>query len=1018
MAFTDVITNTGVNAFGIGMPLLSPAWTTTGTLPAVQDDGMRLTLSGGAQWRAPLACIARRLADAAAPVGVTLTRPDGSSVTGPGLLLALYPQAHLRLARLYASVFQGNTEPSARPVPRYFFYGTPADAGHVAPGESLGVDGDLTVFDATGFPMDALAVASAFEVLMNAHHPLQQRAFDAGFEPNHQVKDIALLAGASGQVRLRLSDHSGQPHDGTHLTGLTAVAAARGIFSAGAGAALGKEPSDDAATGAFPEAVRRLIKLGLAPNGTLGDDLTLPAAVAGREPGRDFFSVRVVDLKPFLLGSPNTADDGVKVQRLPEIRLEENLTLLSDGNDVLGAAARALNGAAAESLVAAQDIESGFSPPQNTGAAAHWPGFPPVVVGVPPDAPASLAPDLRAGFNPVAQWAGSTPDVVLTVSGLPRGATVRVYNRRFVADAREARGDGVGGIVSDTGTLVVLLRDPLGLQALGFPPNLSMILRVDLAVVTRNRVSRIYGNVSAKIGSITNTAPPAAGPAPFDAAARRSTCRAGVLGFPGLAVAPGTSLLDAVLQSIGEGNPREGARLPTMARREILAAGLANASGGQWRSVLSAGRLGGELHSAETRLGSPGGSGGRETQTAGLATENGLLAYDLARAALRRTRNVVGRIDDLATDLWDQPTPGAGAGTFAAAVLQTVAPFCETPELAALQFAIDPDSTTRPRSWNELIQFVSTTLPTDLPLRQAIVAQLMTLQNNPEGQRLFDEVEGEIMSSIFGRRDALWALQGALSRARRFVYIESPGLASTMLPPAAGQPAPSHAVDLWQVLAGRMSAAPGLHVMFCSPKSPDFPPAYAPFVLVEAADRRAKIVALPTAADASPAASRVLAFHPVGFPGRPSRVESTVIVIDDVWAMVGGCTFRRRGLTFDGSTDVVLTDTTLLDGASPAIRDFRRALMARWLGVGPVPAPRMPDPTWVRLRDGVEAFHAIRSVLRAGGLGRIERLGGAFGPAVNPPPAHVVNPDGREFDLITTLALQFIAQAAGSSGGF
>jgi hypothetical protein len=40
--------------------------------------------------------------------------------------------------------------------------------------------------------------------------------------------------------------------------------------------------------------------------------------------------------------------------------------------------------------------------------------------------------------------------------------------------------------------------------------------------------------------------------------------------------------------------------------------------------------------------------------------------------------------------------------------------------------------------------------------------------------------------------------------------------------------------------------------------------------------------------------------------------------------MIGGCSFRRRGLTFDGGSDLVFTDTLMENGRSAAIRDSSR----------------------------------------------------------------------------------------------
>jgi hypothetical protein len=113
---------------------------------------------------------------------------------------------------------------------------------------------------------------------------------------------------------------------------------------------------------------------------------------------------------------------------------------------------------------------------------------------------------------------------------------------------------------------------------------------------------------------------------------------------------------------------------------------------------------------------------------------------------------------------------------------------------------------------------------------------------------------------------------------------------------------------------------------------------------------------------------------------RASRLEATVVIVHDVWALIGASTFRRRGPTFDGGAGLVFTDTQLIDGRSPAMASFQRALLAARLGVrsgGASPSGTMPDPTFVRLTDDVEALHVIRERLLAGGLGTIERLGTA-----------------------------------------
>ena len=120
--------------------------------------------------------------------------------------------------------------------------------------------------------------------------------------------------------------------------------------------------------------------------------------------------------------------------------------------------------------------------------------------------------------------------------------------------------------------------------------------------------------------------------------------------------------------------------------------------------------------------------------------------------------------------------------------------------------------------------------------------------------------------------------------------------------------------------------------------------------------------------------------------------------------------------TFDGGSDLVFTDTDLVNGRSPAIANFRRQLMAARLGVAAAETNdfgTMPNANFIRLNDGVEAFAAIREMLIAGGLGKIERLWNGELPGVThiPPDSvsfDVTSPEGQEFDLASALALSVI----------
>lgn len=1046
MALTDTLSGVGIRVFGGSMPVVAPSWT-AGT-PTV--DGLSLMLTGD-NWLSPLAAHVRTHAQLAERAGVLLRHGDGSPVPTSASVLSLYPQQYLRLSRLYALVLEDPATASpgralglpARPVPAHIVLESGGVAtGAVDPGDTL-VSGRLSFHDQFGQPIDAVAVAAALVAFMTADQPLQARGITDAFDPTSRLAQLVSSLAATASVRIRLVDGSGAPYSGANLTGLTSAGA--GLFTVpNLAATIGKAAVD----AAFTAEANRTLVIGLATTGRLGDSVSFPAQPSGATAlARDFFTVRVLDLSTYLLGTPAQAWAGTRIEPRPAVRRDEPAQLLADGNDVLGAGTTALAGAVTESIVVAPVIDGMFAAPSSAGSAAHWPVFP-ALVGI--AAPAGAVPiSLSGALAPTAAFltdnnpATTDIDVVLTLNGLPAGAAVRAYHRVFSADAVESRGDGAGGVADPMGTVRLLLRDPLGLRRPGQPPPTSVpagaILHVDVIVVKRTGETRIFGDVTVPITG--TAAAPAAATNLFAGATRRAICRAGILGL-GTAAAPaaGTTGIAAALALLSEGTPRDAPRLPGMARRDLLVAGLAAGTGGSWQSVLSAGRLTSELHNASARLGAPGGAGGRETQAVGVATGSGRLAFDIARAALRRTTSIYTRLLPLAGAAWNEPVvpvplpagspPSATQGTFAGAVLQTVASACETPELSLLRTLgiVDPDDAQFPRTFDALVDKVKAWLTSLVPQLPAglpadvttklndLIAKMDDLKDNAPAdestkERIFNELLREIAASGWGRRDAQWALQGALSRAERFVYIETPGLGPTAAPGATDP----FAVDLFSVLANRLNANPALHVAVCCPQQPDFPFGFNPFTDYESAERRTSLLGLPTASVADPVGSRVLAFHPIGFPGRPSRVESTVVIVDDVWALIGSSTMRRRGLAFDGGADIVLTDLEVSEGRSAAIATLRRTLQADRLGI-PVPGapPMLPSSAFVRLADGVEAFHQIREVLRGGGLGRIARLAPAepAGRPASPGPIDAVNPDGETVNLPVLLALLVLAGAA------
>src|SRR5205823_6672061 len=111
-----------------------------------------------------------------------------------------------------------------------------------------------------------------------------------------------------------------------------------------------------------------------------------------------------------------------------------------------------------------------------------------------------------------------------------------------------------------------------------------------------------------------------------------------------------------------------------------------------------------------------------------------------------------------------------------------------------------------------------------------------------------------------------------------------------------------------------------------------------------------------------------------GFPGRPETIRGTVAVVDDVWALLGSSSFSRRGLTFDGSIDIVMVDKVIKRGVSDMVRHFRRQVMARSLGLVPSALGETANANWVRLTQQRSAFELVREIVERGGDGLVEPL--------------------------------------------
>lgn len=1058
-AASILLQQTGLQPFGIGMPMLSKKWCSVsnaelaGTI-TFDAANLALNLVEDQTWFVPITAHTIKVDAGSAKPKVTLTTADGSSVLESGLLFELFPAAFQRLKRLYIKKLEVETptnypgkpaDQPLRPVPRYFFIASgdvPSEvtSGWLNAGANTNVGGNLRFFDQDGHIIHPLMVASCFSVLANAYAALVKES-----TPD-QLTNLLSLQLSSFTVRL--IQPNGMPYQGQFIEGKTDQNSAMGWFNATPSsadaelAAVLTRQADTGASGAFPQNQATHLHFGLHGFGRLGSRCGLPALPEGTTLAHDFFTVMVVDTRSYLTGSPDRTAAGYAGSRLepaPLVRLHENLALLPDGNSLMGRLQEIFGGAPPEeSLVCAPDIQPKFALP--SGADLLWSAFPPAAVTADDaDFPADFKQQVVAASTAVA-IAGSIPDVKLTLAGLPVESAVRVYNRFFSNGAVLRRGDGAGGVASTVlpvaegrtfnGQCVLRLSNPLGLEEpFAFSP--SPVLIFDLVVVQRSGKKRIFGSLEIPINTTAEDfgiADPVNNA--VATAAKQGVCRAGLLGLQATdstlpPIGDLNNLLNVILRLAGETSPRDAPRMPTMARRDLLAAAK---TGVNWQGLLASGSIAPSLHSAQQTLGSPGSQGGPETQHVGVFTQNAQLAYDVARMAFRRTTSFYDRIQQLNNALWDEPAPNAPLppaddsdatrGTFAGAVLQNIAPFCETPEFGLLKSLVDANLGSIPTNWNALVdrlrQWIAgldtsglgdALAPAASALRADLIPRLEELRNDDPGresqsERLYNELLREISAACYGRRDSQWALEQGIQQARHFIYIETPGLSFTQ-----GSTAENYSRNLIALIQARIATHPGLKVIFCVPKFPAYSKKYAEYQKKEVKERFELINnQVPSA--------NVVCFHPIGFPGRPTHLESHVCIVDDVWALVGSSMFSRRGLTFDGSADLVFTDLGRLSGVAPTIAAFRKKLMATRLAI----TGDGFDNRVLMLESPAEVFHLVRQTLRDGGLGRIEPVwnGRMDGVTYTEPllDSDLVNPEGVEFQFLEATLFALLGQVS------
>lgn len=1024
----DELQANGLDALGLTVPTLSPAWATA--TPSYDEATMTLSLSGA---RAPFRGLLTYNTTPTLWSGV-----DGAPLSGPMAVLHLHPEAARRLEKLVEVRYGA---PVLRPVPVALVMrgitppASPTAVNWYLAGEPLGLGGTVTAsfHDGRGLPIDAIAVAALFRDLMGWRPALRLTADATATEAAAGgLNGIAALATG---VRCHIIDPHGWGYTPTRdLSRLKVINGSNaeispvpngGLVTLAAGQRLGRSQADDNATPARP------LRWGWATNGTLDrTPLSPPPLPGGVTLGRQFFRVMAVDLDWHLLGNRTPGaiagipgdDDRIPDFLLPRVRPSvPSFDYLANGMDVLGATAEIATGfppaspSGAFALAVSPELVPELAVPPGTGGTGRWPLFP----APNPNTPLPPGLDVRSALT--GEWRAASDgdhadhDVILTLAAdvLPAGTHLRVYSRRFIeiqAISGEQpsflRGDG-GAAISQAGIPTrVLLINPFNLLPSATRPNPAE-LEVDLVVVSRTGQRKLFSVMKVTLGSTpaawTETLAVFGGQtllnAPGMAAllaslSTRAIAPTPLFGIPrSLTPPPGTpsSIVDLVRRLASETQPRQGPRLPTQARFEtILALGTSPAPAQQlsWKAVLTGARWSWESRCAQPEWGNPGNPAAADVHATGIRCD-GQLAYDLALHALKRSQAIIptgssspGWIVTTGGDNWDEP-PADTTGTVAAAMLETVAAFCDTPELGLSAVPIPQPTDSVQNSVNQIADALGITPPTI---------------NVANEDQIRPRVQREIVTAKFGQRDALWALRRALGQARELIYIESPTFARTARP--GGSPRP-HEIDLVEVIRQRMADNPRLKVIICVPRLPDFIADKANWVRAALSRRKTAIETL-TAQDRN----RVAAFHPIGFPGRSAVLRSTTVIVDDVWSLVGTSHLRRRGMTFDGAVDVVSIDRAIAQGYSSGIAQFRQELMAAKLGVELPTTPDTASALWVRLGRPESAFDAIADLLQQGGLGRCSPIwAGPTDTSVLPQADNIADPDGVDDDGSTLLGL-------------
>ncbi len=941
---------------------------------------------------------------------------NGNPLTGTAAVYRLHPAAARRLERLMSERYTSAGSPTLLPVPVAMVVrgaqGFKTSSWYEPDDVMTGVFGQISFHDSRGLIVDPIYTAALLNDL---------QTWLAGLTGKTSTGDAASSAGGVQSIAALATEtlvHVVDLHGNVYQPALpastlvtknsggtqTGAVPASGLFTLNSGDGIDNAGTDNGT-----------LRWGWATNGLLGTTKLTPPAVSLE---RLFFRLAVIDTTWALLGNRTAStalgipadDQQIPSDILPKVHDQIVIDYLTDGPDMLAQSSAVLARTSQQMILAVSPaFDTTMALPTQKGANAHWPAFP---------SPNSNAGFVAAATPPVspkdgiaAAWANPNDVVVIIQANkVPDGAHIRIYPAQFVTIAAIAdqpsflRGDGAAAIAANASSTNILLPNPFALaggQPRPNPANLTM----DIVVAPRQGKRRMWGAVSVAVGAGPATPPPDpfAGANPFAPMLpqMQSIAPDPLFGIPDTITPPSTApgnVISFARALASEGVPRQGPRLPTMARFEtIMVTGTGPDSNNPlaWEAVLSGGRAARESRSALHASGNPGNPAGPDVHAPGLHVTGGL-AYDLARYAIRRAQPILplpgspgtqpGWVIAMGGNNFNPPTDSNAANTDCGVLLETVAAVCETPELS---LATPPAAgTTAQDVVNSIADALGVSRPTF---------------TSPNDVRIIGEIRREIIVSTNGLRDAQWSLRRALREARELIYIESPQFTRTARP--AGPPTASE-VDLVAEIATSLAAHYNLKVIVCTPRDSDFASNYPGW---SREHYQARSEAVGTLLAEAP--ERVAVFHPVGFPGRTAFIRTTSVIVDDVWCLSGATHFRRRGMTFDGSAAVASFDRQLDNGYSKKVRAFRQNLMAAKLAVN-TPGAASPSAEWLRLGHPESAFQLITDYLAEGGLGFIEPLWpGPSDTTVLPATHEMADPDGSNASTFLGILGSLIAES-------